>query len=243
VDATLDLLTAVHLRLDDIPAAVATLRRREAAIASLPMVALIAAGNLPGASQYADRLARLPFNREEGLLGLARRLKVDAFAGHFDAVLRDATQFGNSWDRLGEPVVPNLASSAGAVATVHGILGHDELRARWLRLADDLNGPQPTITTWAWAPTFDAIVALRRVPYRVRPSRDRSRRLGYLVARRPDHLPAVVCGRLGGGGSAGPGRKVLERRAEELRGANPGWVFRPAGLASELDDIGHLGFQ
>jgi predicted ATPase/DNA-binding CsgD family transcriptional regulator len=178
VDAALDLLTATHLRLDDIPAAVATVRRREAAIASLPMVALhgfahsdhaqygcevmLAAGNLPGASQYADRLARLPFNREEGLLGLARRLKVDAFAGHFDAVLRDATQFGNSWERLGEPVVPNLASSAGAVAMVHGILGHDELRARWLRLADDLNGAQPTITRQAWAPTFDAIVALHR---------------------------------------------------------------------------------
>jgi SnoaL-like domain len=39
------------------------------------------------------------------------------------------------------------------------------------------------------------------------------------------------------------GRKELERRAEELRGENPDWVFRPAGSASELDDIGHLGFQ
>ena len=39
------------------------------------------------------------------------------------------------------------------------------------------------------------------------------------------------------------GRKELERRAEELRAENPDWVFRPAGPASELDDIGHLGFQ
>jgi SnoaL-like domain len=39
------------------------------------------------------------------------------------------------------------------------------------------------------------------------------------------------------------GRKDLERRAEELRAENPDWVFRPAGPASELDDIGHLGFQ
>ena len=39
------------------------------------------------------------------------------------------------------------------------------------------------------------------------------------------------------------GRKELERRAEELRADNPDWVFRPAGPASELDDIGHLGFQ
>ena len=39
------------------------------------------------------------------------------------------------------------------------------------------------------------------------------------------------------------GRKELERRAEELRAENPDWVFRPVGPASELDDIGHLGFQ
>jgi SnoaL-like protein len=39
------------------------------------------------------------------------------------------------------------------------------------------------------------------------------------------------------------GRKELERVAEELRAANTGWVFRPVGPASELDDIGHLGFH
>lgn len=39
------------------------------------------------------------------------------------------------------------------------------------------------------------------------------------------------------------GRKDLEQRAAELRAENPGWTFRPAGPASELDDIGHLGFQ
>src|SRR6476659_982550 len=39
------------------------------------------------------------------------------------------------------------------------------------------------------------------------------------------------------------GREELERRAEELRAENPGWVFRPVGPASELDDIGHLGFH
>jgi SnoaL-like domain len=39
------------------------------------------------------------------------------------------------------------------------------------------------------------------------------------------------------------GRNHLERRAEELRAENPDWVFRPAGPASELDDVGHLGFH
>ncbi|WP_218004196.1 nuclear transport factor 2 family protein, partial [Nocardia araoensis] len=39
------------------------------------------------------------------------------------------------------------------------------------------------------------------------------------------------------------GRKELERHAAELRAENPDWVFQTAGPASELDDIGHLGFR
>src|SRR3954465_4733114 len=39
------------------------------------------------------------------------------------------------------------------------------------------------------------------------------------------------------------GRGDRERRAEELRAEDPDWVFRPAGPASELDDVGNLGFQ
>ncbi|MEV6136532.1 nuclear transport factor 2 family protein [Nocardia sp. NPDC051990] len=39
------------------------------------------------------------------------------------------------------------------------------------------------------------------------------------------------------------GRKDLERRAAEVRAENPDWIFRPLGPASELDDVGHLGFQ
>ncbi|MGY4101603.1 nuclear transport factor 2 family protein [Nocardia sp. R16R-3T] len=39
------------------------------------------------------------------------------------------------------------------------------------------------------------------------------------------------------------GRKDFELRAEQLRAENPDWVFRPVGPASELDDIGHLGFH
>jgi hypothetical protein len=39
------------------------------------------------------------------------------------------------------------------------------------------------------------------------------------------------------------GREELTRRAQELRAENPDWAFRPAGPASQLDDIGHLGFE
>ncbi|MCZ0983433.1 nuclear transport factor 2 family protein [Streptomyces diastatochromogenes] len=39
------------------------------------------------------------------------------------------------------------------------------------------------------------------------------------------------------------GRGEFVRRADELLAENPGWVFRPVGDASGLDDIGHLGFR
>ncbi|MFE2283296.1 NAD(P)H-dependent oxidoreductase [Streptomyces sp. NPDC059443] len=39
------------------------------------------------------------------------------------------------------------------------------------------------------------------------------------------------------------GRRELVRRATELLAEHPDWVFRPAGSASGLDDIGHLGFE
>jgi predicted ATPase/DNA-binding CsgD family transcriptional regulator len=180
-DAALDLLTALHLRLDDLPAAVETVRRRQAVIDSLAMVAvngfelsdhylfasevLLAAGDLPGAADYADRLAALPFNRTDDYLGLARRLKVGAIAGDFDAVVRDGERFRASWERVGRPVVPNLGSCAYAVAMVHGIHGDDAGRGAWVQLTEDLLGGQPAMSAVAWKSTFDAIVALHRADF------------------------------------------------------------------------------
>ncbi|WP_446220125.1 nuclear transport factor 2 family protein [Micromonospora sp. IBHARD004] len=39
------------------------------------------------------------------------------------------------------------------------------------------------------------------------------------------------------------GREALVQRATELLAETPGWVFRPDGPVSALDDLGHLGFQ
>jgi predicted ATPase/DNA-binding CsgD family transcriptional regulator len=176
--AALDLLIAVYLKIQNLPAAVHGVGRREAVIRSLPMVAvngfehsdhhqyacevLIAAGDLDGAGEYADRLARLPFNREEAYLGRARRMKVDALAGRFDAVLQDGERFRTAWERAGRPVVPNLSGCAYAAAMVHGILGDDTQRQDWVRLAVDLHtSPELAIgAATGYGPTFDALVAL-----------------------------------------------------------------------------------
>jgi predicted ATPase/DNA-binding CsgD family transcriptional regulator len=177
-DAALDLLTALHLRFNDLPAAVDTVRRRDELVESLPMSpgngfehsdhllygseVLLAAGDVGGAADYADRAARLPFHRDDHFLGLARQLKVNAIAGRFNDVLRDASRFRASWERDGRPVVPNLASCAYSVAMVHGIVGDDAGRAEWVQITDDLLGGQPGITRLAWLSTFDALVELHR---------------------------------------------------------------------------------
>jgi predicted ATPase/DNA-binding CsgD family transcriptional regulator len=178
--AALDMLTAAHLDLADVAGAVRAVRRRDAVIGSLAMVAvngfehsdhhqyaaevLLAAGDLTGAGEYADQLAGLPFNRGEDHLGLAPRLVVNAIAGHFDAVLQDGERFRRAWERAGQPVVPVLSRGAYAVATVHGILGHDGPHTEWVQLALAL-GVDPVRLAGCdlgWPPTFDALMALHR---------------------------------------------------------------------------------
>jgi predicted ATPase/DNA-binding CsgD family transcriptional regulator len=177
-DAALDLLEAVHLQQDDLPAAVDVVRRREAVISALVPAAttgyehhdhyqygaeiLLAAGDLPGAAELARRLAGMPFNREETHVALGPQLKVAALAGHFDAVVELGERFRVGWERVGRPAVSNLANCAYAVAMVHGILGDDHRREQWVQITHDLAGDYPMIADVAWEPTFDAIVDLHR---------------------------------------------------------------------------------
>jgi len=123
---------------------------------------LLAAGDLPGAADLARRLAGLPFNREEEHLALAPQLKIAALAGHFDAVVDQGERFLASWQRVGSPRISNLANNACAVAMVHGILGDDERRQRWVDITHDLAAGY-RIAAFAWEPTFDAMVDLHRL--------------------------------------------------------------------------------
>jgi hypothetical protein len=177
-DAALDLLSSVHVKQDDVPAAVEVVRRRQAVIGALAPAAatgyehtdhyqygaeiLLAAGDLPGASDLARRLARLPFNREEEHLALAPQLKIAALAGHFDAVVDQSERFLASWRRVGCPRISNLANHAHAVAMVHGILGDDDRREHWVHITHELAAGYQ-IAAFVWEPTFDAIVDLHRM--------------------------------------------------------------------------------
>jgi predicted ATPase/DNA-binding CsgD family transcriptional regulator len=178
--AALDQLCMVFQQLGDIPEAMRVVEHRLDLIHRLPVTAAsgfeftdtylmasdvhVAAGDLAGAGDYADRLASLPFYRDEEHLGIARRLTVDALTGNLDDVVRNGELFRDGWKRAGRPAASDLGKATYAVAMVHGILGDDERRAEWVRMTIDLGVAPDRLRGCAtgWAPTFDALLALHR---------------------------------------------------------------------------------
>jgi hypothetical protein len=124
----------------------------------------VAAGHLDAAAQAAQALVELPCYREDLHLADARRLKVDAMAGRFAAVIAVGDQFLRSWDRAGRFIAANLACSTYAVATVHGLLGDEPRRNEWIDITLDVGGPEyrQTWRSTGWSMTLDGLLALDR---------------------------------------------------------------------------------
>jgi predicted ATPase/DNA-binding CsgD family transcriptional regulator len=176
--AALDELSAVHLAVGDVPAAVATVRARIEVLKRVPLgpatgmefsdcyamasETSLAAGDFVNARAYADRLAALPFVTELDHIASARRIKVDAMAGELDAVVAAAERFRRGWEQAGRPVASNLASAALAVAMVHGLRGDERRRAEWRErsIAIGVTVERLDSPLSGYGPTFDAIVAL-----------------------------------------------------------------------------------
>jgi predicted ATPase/DNA-binding CsgD family transcriptional regulator len=177
--AALDHLCTVYYELDQPRKARPAIERRLWLIGTMPLESrtgfefvdtmamasdtYVVLGDLVYARDYADRLASLPFFREERL-GIARRLIVDALAGYFDDVIRNAEVFRVGWEHSGRPAAAGLAKAAYAAAMVHGMLGHDEQRSLWRQITLDLGASFYSLDGCAtgWAPTFDALLALHR---------------------------------------------------------------------------------
>jgi predicted ATPase/DNA-binding CsgD family transcriptional regulator len=177
--AALDHVCTVHQELDRPREAGSAIERRLQLIRTLPIGAgtgfelvdtlqmasdiRITLGELAAAGTYADRLAGLPFFRDEHL-GIVRRIIVDALAGRFDDVVHNAERFRSGWERGGRRAAAGLAKGAYAAAMVHGMLGDPGRRGRWRQVtldlgvtAEDLDG-----NATGWAPVFDGLLALHR---------------------------------------------------------------------------------
>jgi predicted ATPase/DNA-binding CsgD family transcriptional regulator len=124
----------------------------------------LAAGHLREAALYADRLAELACYRDYPHPALARRIKVDAMAGDFDAAVERGERFLAAWERAGRPVSATMNVSAYAMAMVHGLLGDDARRAAWVEVAMLLTPATRRSIVFArgWAMVLDALLALDR---------------------------------------------------------------------------------
>jgi len=170
----------VHLALHDIVEATRAARRRGVTIETLSVLASngfevldyhlmasavsVASGDFVAARAHADALATLPFLRDEHHLSLRTRLMVDALAGNFDHVTRDAERFRLGWERAGRPPAMGLARAAHAVAMVYGMLDDDQQRSEWLGVTVKLGVSPEQLAgcEMGWAPIFDALLALHR---------------------------------------------------------------------------------
>jgi predicted ATPase/DNA-binding SARP family transcriptional activator len=177
--AALDLLCVAHLALGDIPAAVATVRRRISVLDSLPVRAvyafdlldgfsmaseiLLAAGDILGARAFADRVAALPFVRDQARVATARRIKVDAIAGDLPGVVAAGERFRVDWDNAGRPAARALSMTALATALAHGLRGDDAASDQWRQISVDLGfTPEWLDAGDPGIEVFDAIVHLHR---------------------------------------------------------------------------------
>lgn len=124
----------------------------------------LAAGHLRDAAEFADRLGALDCYRDYPHPALARRIKVDAMAGDFDAALTRGERFRAAWERAARPVSSTLSVTAYAMAMVHGLLGDEAGRTLWIDITAALT-PGNRLSffhTRSWAMTFDALLALDR---------------------------------------------------------------------------------
>lgn len=124
----------------------------------------LAAGDLREAALYADRLAELDCYRDYPHPALARRIKVDAMAGDFDAAVARGERFLAAWECAGRPVSATMNVSAYAMAMVHGLLGDDAKRGTWIEVAMQLTpgARRSVVFARGWAMVLDALLALDR---------------------------------------------------------------------------------
>ncbi|GAA1829122.1 ATP-binding protein [Actinomadura chokoriensis] len=178
--AALDALAAVRSWAGDAFATAATARRRVTLLSSAPagpavthelVQALgeaaqtgIGVGDLPGARDWARRLAAHPSLAEVGHRATSWQLVADALAGDGDGVLTGAVRFLDAWQRSGSPLWPDLDPAVTAVATVHGLRGDPDARQEWDAILERF-GTSPN-RVHGYGAVFDAMLLLHtgRVP-------------------------------------------------------------------------------
>ena len=125
----------------------------------------LAAGELAGAREYAERLAALPCYLDYAHPALARRLQVDLHSGDLTGAVGRGDRFLDSWERAGRHRAPTLAVGTYSLAVVHGLVGNDSEYEAWRAVTEHLldDSVMPSDGPAAgWAPTLEAWLSLHR---------------------------------------------------------------------------------
>ncbi|WP_030965504.1 ATP-binding protein [Streptomyces sp. NRRL S-378] len=177
--AALDTLAGALSWAGDAFAAAATARRRVELLSSAPDVpvgpagtheliealgeateAALGVGDLPGARQWARRLAEHPQLAEVGHRATGWLLVADTLAGDTDQALTTGLRFRDAWQRAGRPARAVLGPPAAAMATIHGLRDDQEARRDWSTLLSQVD-PSPW-NTRGYGAVFDAILMLHQ---------------------------------------------------------------------------------
>ncbi|WP_046780181.1 ATP-binding protein [Streptomyces yangpuensis] len=122
--------------------------------------AALGVGDLPGARQWARRLAEHPQLAEVGHRATGWLLVADTLAGDTEQVLTTGLRFRDAWQRAGSPARAVLGPPAAAMATIHGLRDDQEARRDWRALLAQVD-PSPW-NTHGYGAVFDAILMLHQ---------------------------------------------------------------------------------
>ncbi|MEU5777919.1 LuxR C-terminal-related transcriptional regulator [Streptomyces venezuelae] len=115
-------------------------------------------GELPQARLWGRQLAGHPLLAEAGHQATSWLLVTEAFAGHADDVLAQATGFRTAWERSGHQRSLSLGAAAASVAMVHGLRGDHAARADWLAVVERADTAEQHRK--GYGAVFDAMVRL-----------------------------------------------------------------------------------
>ncbi|MFG2342410.1 ATP-binding protein [Streptomyces yangpuensis] len=122
--------------------------------------AALGVGDLPGARQWARRLAEHPQLAEVGHRATGWLLVADTLAGDAEQALTTGLRFRDAWQRAGSPARAVLGPPAAAMATVHGLRGDQDAQRDWSTLLAQVD-PSPW-NTRGYGAVFDAILMLHQ---------------------------------------------------------------------------------
>ncbi|MFD5878330.1 ATP-binding protein [Streptomyces yangpuensis] len=122
--------------------------------------AALGVGDLPGARQWARRLAEHPQLAEVGHRATGWLLVADTLAGDAEQALTAGLRFRDAWQRAGSPARAVLGPPAAAMATIHGLRDDQEARRDWSALLAQVD-PSPW-NTHGYGAVFDALLMLHQ---------------------------------------------------------------------------------